>query len=248
MYKICIIDDERKAGEVLEAMLMNCLEDEFKISLHTDPFKALDYLKNNQTDLVFLDIKMPGMTGLELLRAIPERAFEVIFTTAYDQFVLQALRLSAVDYLLKPIDEDELTEAIKTFKKKSPGQMKARLEALEHNTAAPIDRVFKIGIHSYEKTYFFDLDQIVRCEASGNYTSFHFTDRSRLLSSKTLLEFDKILSPKGFVRIHKSHLINPAYIKSITGRTEIEMSDESRIPLASRRKKEILDQLSDILK
>ena len=243
MLKICIIDDERKAAEILESMLSDLLDEKHELFIITDPLMAKDQIENINPQLVFLDIKMPGMSGFELLDSLEHRKFKVIFVTAYDRFAIQAIKKSALDYLLKPVTDEELYNAMLRFKQNQhshdPDQIKQLLQKLaEHEGHS-----FQLPISNLGRTYFFELAKIVRCEAHSNYTYFYFNDGSKLLSSKTLKDHQDILIERGFLRIHKSHIINPLHIVSLIGRTKVEMLGGFTIPIARRRRNQVLNSI-----
>ncbi|MDX1477132.1 MAG: LytTR family DNA-binding domain-containing protein [Saprospiraceae bacterium] len=239
MARICIIDDEPKSAEVLEALIQDVEVERHEISIFTDPYDAVKALPALEPEIVFLDIRMPGMSGMDLLQLLPERPFAVIFTTAYEQYAIQAIKLSAFDYLLKPVEEEDLRAMFTRLRDQRHHDTAAQLAVLNANLNIREPEQFKICLSTAERKYFIAVHRIVRCEADGNYTTFHLADRSRLLSSRTLKDHEDVLTTQGFVRVHKSHLINPRYIDTMTSSSAIKMADESIVPLARRRRKEV---------
>lgn len=237
MYNICIIDDEIKAAEVVEALLLMFFkQDVSSISIFTDAEQASERLATLKPDLVFLDIKMPRISGLELLEENKDLGLNVIFVTAYDEFAIDALRKKAIDYLVKPLDEEDFIEAFNRFKNAQEslnGNEPGAIHSLKKNGKSAN---FKIALQKSDKTYFQSIDTIVRCEAQSNYTTFHIKDGTKLLSSKTLKEYDELLSKYDFLRIHKSHLINMQFVESLIKGGEVQMKTGTILPIAKRRR------------
>lgn len=246
--RICIIDDELKSAEVLEALINEVEEVEHDITIFTDPAVAAEKLQSLSPELLFLDIKMPGMSGIDLLRSMPERAFEVIFTTAYEQYAILAIRQSAFDYLLKPVEDVDLTEAFARFRKHQRGGIHQRLDSLNAQLVAQMPEHDKICLRTSDRKYFVDIANIIRCEANGNYTSFYLSDGSRLMSSKTLKDHEESLSQGGFLRVHKSHLINPRHIHAMISTKALQMADDAVVPLARRRRKFVAHLLNAMIR
>ena len=243
MYRISIIDDERRAAEILEAMLLKYFPAPVDIRIITDPYLAVEHLLRDAPHLLFLDIKLPGLGGFDILAALPTREFKVIFVTAYDHFAIQAIKSSALDYLLKPVAEAELEAAITRFLSQEDTNLALKYELLMSRLQEQIRLEEKIGIANMETTLFFKPDEIVRCEAEGNYTCFYFRNRPSLLSAKTLKEYADTLDQKGFLRPHKSHLVNLSYVSALIGRSELKLVDGTLIPIARRRRSVVIDTL-----
>ena len=247
MARICILDDELKAAEVLQHLIVEVEGvDTHEILVLTDPEQAITEVVDFAPDLLFLDIKMPAIDGFGFLNAISPHVFDVIFVTAYEQYAIQAIRRSALDYILKPVEEKDLRSAFERFHSNHRSGLRDKLSMLNANLNIRDSEKFKISLSSADRTHFVELASIVRCEAQGNYTSFHFTDGSRLLSSKTLKSYCDILESHSFMRVHKSHLINPIHIDALISTNALKMVDQSRVPVARRRKKEILDHLQTV--
>ncbi len=243
--KIILIDDEpRGLTSLLKLLELNCPEVNVMqcCSGAEEAKKAIAAL---HPELVFLDIAMPGKNGFELLKELPEINFEIIFVTAHDNFTSQALHLSAVDYLLKPVDEDLLVDAVKRAAKrigdKSGNQ---QIETFLHNMVnRGSDQKMKLCIPSMKGFQVVDIRDIIYCEASSNYTNFYFTNRSLICASKPIHEYETVLEDAGFVRTHKSYVVNLEHIREyvrgeggsviLSGGQEVEVS---------RRKKEVLMQ------
>ncbi|MBK9736938.1 MAG: response regulator transcription factor [Saprospiraceae bacterium] len=194
-------------------------------------------------ELVFLDIEMPVMNGIDMLEKMEKTDFHVIFTTAYDQYAIKAIKLNASDYLLKPIDKDELILAIDKIKSSEGGHLnKEKIQFLKHNLHV-LSSLQKIAIPSSEGIMFFDLSTIVHLEANSNYTVIYFNNNSKIISSRTLKEFEDLLPSDIFFRCHHSHLINLKYIsKYIKGEGGfVDLGQGKLVEISRRKKQEFLD-------
>jgi len=244
-----LVDDEPRGLSSLQKLLaLTCPEVEVVRSC-TDAKVARTAILEEAPDLVFLDIAMPGKSGLELLRELPEIGFETIFVTAHNNYAIQALQLSAVDYLLKPVDEDLLVAAVAKAKRKIESiSGHQHIDTFLHNmqqTGAVLK--MKMCIPSMKGFQVVEIPDIMYCEASSNYTNFHFTNRSVICASKPIHEYETLLEDSNFVRIHKSYVVNLDHVKEylrgeggsvvLTGGKEIEVS-RRRKELLMRRMKE----------
>lgn len=245
MIKALIIDDEPPAVETLQLMLNRYIPEITEIRSTTEPAEGVFILKSWNPHLLFLDIQMPIMNGFEILKQFPQIEFSIIFTTAYDQYAIQAIRFSALDYLLKPIDADELRHAMNRYLAREEGKQneKSLYHNLLHNISVKRKEEFKLALTTTAGTYFYHPEEIIRLEAESNYTRFYFTHRKPLLTSRTLGEYDEILMDYGFVRTHKSHLINKKHTVRITPEGTLIMVDQSIVEISRRRKEEVKDLL-----
>ncbi|RZL14070.1 MAG: response regulator transcription factor [Pedobacter sp.] len=176
---------------------------------------AVDALKKDNPDLVFLDIQMGKQTGFDVLELLPLRNFEVIFVTAYDQYGIKAVKFAALDYLLKPVDIDELVTAVNKAEQKLAAQSKtSQLDFLLQQLKMPEPSVSKIALPMQSEIRYVALSEIIRCEADNTYTFFILANEEKILVSKSLKEYADLLRPSGFLRTHQSHLVNPKYVKS----------------------------------
>lgn len=204
---------------------------------------GVSLIKQIVPDLVFLDVEMPDGTGFDLLQKLRPITFKVIFITGYEDFAIRAFRFSAVDYLLKPLDPTELTEAVtKAEEALNKDVLELKLNTLFSNLERP-KNLQKLVLKTAEKIYSVNIQDIVHCESDKNYTTFHFINAPKLIVSTTLKEYETLLKPFHFFRTHQSHLINMLYfdhfIKSEGGNT-IVMKNKSTIPLSVRKKEEFL--------
>ena len=247
MIKAIIIDDEQHCINRIEHILKEYCLNEVEL---TGSFETVDEglaaIKKLKPQLVFLDVEIHDKTGFDLLKQIPEIDFEVIFTTAYDKYAVQAFKFSAIDYLLKPVDADELQQAINKLKEKfSKTEMSQKLDALFHNLKTIKSGSKKICVPVLNGLIFLNIEDIVRCESSINYTTLFMKDKQKILVAKTLKEFEELLSEYNFFRVHNSHLLNLDYIKSYNkGKGgSVSMTDGSEIEVSTRRKEEFLKRL-----
>lgn len=210
-----------------------------------DPVAAIVQLQQLQPDLVFLDIQMPVLNGFEMLKRLPAVNFSIIFTTAHDQYAIEAIRFSALDYLLKPIDAEELKAAIERFKQQGAGSQ-LLYQNLIKNINAVSQQDFKLALPTSEGTFFFSPADIIRLEGENNYTRFYFINHRPMLLSRTLKEYDEILAGHGFIRTHKSHLINKKYVVNFTAEGFVQLNDNSRVEVSRRRREEVLAALRSV--
>ena len=235
-----IIDDEVHCAETLEWQLTNFCPTVELIGVYSSPIEGLAAIKNEKPDLVFLDIEMPKMNGFQLLKSIDKVDFGVIFTTAFDQFAVQAFKVSAVDYLVKPIDDDELKLAVEKGEKRNPKSsavsVEFLLEQMQENKLS--DRLFLPTLNGLE---FIEKELVVRCESDSNYTTVFLKNEDKMVISKTLKEFEDLLPEKHFFRVHNSHIINLLYVqKYVRGDGGHLVMKNGNIVPVSRAKKQLL--------
>lgn len=245
MINAIIIDDERKSTEVLDYKIKEINLGVQVIQKITDPETAIAFLNENKIDLVFLDIEMPLKSGFDVLKELGNLDFEIIFVTGYQNYAIQAIQFSAIGYILKPVDEDDLIMAINHAKEKiSFKKSKFRNQQLLDNLIAQ-NKDKKIGIPTMYGLEFVRLHDIIRCEGLQKCTKV-VTSKNNIISSYNIGEFIKLLEPYGFFATHKSHLINLSKIQKYLKEGAIVMEDTSSVPLARRRKQNFLDQLEKI--
>ncbi|WP_028526008.1 LytR/AlgR family response regulator transcription factor [Runella limosa] len=214
--KAILIDDEPHNLSNLRSLLATYCPSVEVCAVALNAEEGKKALSKHQPDLLFLDIQMPEQDGFELLRSLAECDFEVIFVTAYDQYAIQAMRFSAVDYLLKPVAISELQNAVERATKQRA--LKVQNQQIGHLMrwlkAQSQQEELQIALSSWQETRFVKTSEIIRCESSNNYTTFFLTDGSALVVSKPIYEYDDLLSSHGFLRCHQSHLVNKTFIKS----------------------------------
>jgi two-component system LytT family response regulator len=239
MLKAAILDDEIRGSKLL-AHKLDVFEDELQVvGIFNEPAKALDPIMELGIDVLFLDVEMPGMNGFQFLERLGTFNFEVIFTTAYDSYTLEALRLSAVDYLLKPVDEEDLQTAITRLRKRVTEKLMykaVKLEKKQNN---------RLALPTAEGVYIVDKAQIIRVEAMSNYSVFLLSDAKKIVVSKTLKEYETVLDDAHFMRINRSVIINLDYVvkyRKGDGGT-LELSDGAEVEVSPQKKEVLLQRL-----
>ena len=241
--KALIVDDEPKARKNLLNLLTEYCPNVDVINAVGTVDDAVDVINQNDIDLLFLDIEMDGETGFDLLERFEEIDFTIIFITAHDEYALKAFKFSAIDYLLKPVDIDDLKGAVdKVESRKHITSNKAQLDylmdQLKTNQPPP-----KLIVHTSESLVFVDFVDIMRCESDEGYTTVHLVNAKPILSSKNIKYFEDLLETRSFFRIHRSHLINlrmvKEYIKNDGG--YVVMKDNAILPVSRRKRQEFLD-------
>ncbi len=251
MFKTVIVDDELNCVEVLEILIEQNFNDLEIVAKFTSSKKALEYLQSNPVDILFLDIQMPFLTGIDLLHKLEKYDFQVVFTTAYDQYAINAIKLSALDYLLKPIDEDLLKSSIEKFRKlKGNNSIQSQLTTLLQQYNLPLQTTphasglanNKIAVSFQDKIVFYDPLEIIYCHSNDNYTTITLKNGEKVVASKTIRHFEDILSPLGFIRPHQSYIINTKHIEQYNKKDGgyLVMSDGASIPVSRNRKEEVL--------
>lgn len=241
-YKTVIIDDEESARGTLKTILSRYFKEIEVVGEGSNVASGFETINSVKPELVFLDIKMPDGTGFDLLNKIDNIDFEVVFTTAYDNYAIKAFQASAMGYLLKPIDIDELGTVLEKIKKVLSGPTKGksrRLQVLMENYGGREGQIKKLVIPNIDGYEVVEIHDLVRCEGERNYTKFILDNGKKILASKTLKEYEELLVEHGFFRIHKSHLVNLHHVKRYlkTDGGTVEMTDGSSLQL-SREKKE----------
>lgn len=210
-----LIDDEISNLENLRTLLQKHCPQVDILATAQNVNDAVNAIETHQPDLIFLDIQMGEQTGFDVLNLLPKRNFEVIFVTAYDHYGIQAVKFAALDYLLKPVDIDELKTAVHKAEQKLAAQTQtAQLDFLLQQLKTPQPAVSKIALPMQSEIRYIALSEIIRCEADNTYTFFFLANNEKLLVSKSLKEYADLLKPNGFLRTHQSHLVNPKFVKS----------------------------------
>jgi two-component system, LytTR family, response regulator len=242
MLTVIIIDDEAKGRMALREKLTTYCP-QIKIVAEADNGKdALVLIETHKPQLIFLDIEMPRMNGFDMLNKVPDKNFHIIFTTAYDQYAIKAIKYAAFDYLLKPIDIEELITAISKVALTENNQTKKQAEVLQQNMQHPKKQLNKLAIATLDGLMFYDINDIVHLEANSNYTYIYLVNKTKITASKTLKEFEELLPDDIFFRTHHSHLINlnfiKRYIKGDGG--QIELQNGTYVDVSRRKKEEFL--------
>lgn len=248
MIKTVIIDDENSASEFLEKMLQRYFPNKFYVfSLCESIDDAIIAIETYQPDLVFLDIQMPNKNGVELFKEVKEINFEVIFTTAHSEYAIEAIKRSALDYLLKPINYIDLLGAVTRFENKSKkeSQQKQFNVLLENIDTGEVAHK-KLAISTETGIEFVKFNSIVYLEAQSNYTKINMLDGTSIIASKTLKSFDELLPTELFFRIHKSYLINMNFVKRFFKIDDflVELITGEKLPLSYRKKNEFISAIT----
>ena len=246
MIRAIIIDDEPNSVETLQWKIENFTPQLSVIETFSDPVKGLEYLRGNEVDLLFLDIEMPNLSGFDVLEAIDNIQFDVIFTTAYDQYGIQAVKFSALDYLLKPVRNKELIEAVERFVNKggesNPNmQIASLLQNLKSEAAT--GKPDKITLATKESLELVAPAEILYCESDSNYTMVYLADGRKKLISRTLRDFEEMLTPFLFFRTHNSFLVNMnevrEYVKTDGG--YIVLKNKQKIPVSKSKRERLME-------
>ncbi len=246
MISTIIIDDEPKGRLALRQKLAAYCINIDVVAEAANGKEALALIRLHHPQLIFLDIEMPVMNGFEMLNVIEEKNFHIIFTTAYDQYAIKAIKYAAFDYLLKPVDIDELKTAvakIETIENKNLGR---QVEIMQQNMQQPKNNFHKLAIPAADGLHFYDINTIIHLEAQSNYTILHFSCHPKITASKTLKELEELLPAANFFRVHHSHIINLQYIKRyIKGDGgQVELEDGRFIDVSRRKKEEFLKAIA----
>jgi len=245
VIKALIIDDEAAAANVLQLMIERHIPEITQVRLATKLGEAHSLLKQFEPHIIFLDIMMPEKNGFEFLNEVQHINFEIIFTTAYNEFAIRAIRFSALDYLLKPLNADELRSAVSRYLDKSNQKKEtdALLKNLLQNLGRKEEDEFKLAVPTTAGAVFFSPVNIVRLEGEGNYTRFFLSDGRKHLSSKTMKEYEEILLQHYFLRIHKSHLVNKIFIEQFKHEGAVVLKDKTQLPVSRQRKQQVVAAL-----
>ena len=246
MFTAVVIDDESKVQETICNMLSIYCPNINVIGKADSVESGYRLINELKPEVVFLDIKMPDGTGFDLLKRFPNLNFHFIVISAYEEFAIKAFKYSALDYLLKPIDSTDLINAVeKVTKTISSEETNQKFKTLLSNIDTSEKEIKKIILKTVDSIYVVDIEKIVRCESQNNYTMFYFLDKTKLLVSKTLKEYDELLTPLSFIRCHQSHLVNSKYITKLIKHPNlmIQMIDGSIIPVAVR-KKDVVERIN----
>lgn len=252
MVKTILIDDEIHNLETLKWKLENYCPEVKVVEMFSDSIQALEYLKANTPDLVFLDIEMPLLNGFDILEELDEINFDIIFATAYDDFGIKAIKFSALDYLLKPIQNQELQNAVRKHidggKKPSSSQIEELFKNIEKEKSAK--KPDRIGLSTKESIEFVDPEDIIVCASESNYTLIYLSDGRKKLISRTLKDFENLLMPYNFFRPHHSFLVNlnhvKEYIRADGG--HLNMSNNKKIPISRSKREDLLKRLQFLIR
>jgi len=243
--KALIIDDEALSADMLNYLIEKNVPAISQVKRTTSAMEGLSMIESFKPEILFLDIQMPFLSGFELLAKLPSHPFSVIFTTAFNKYAIKAIRFSALDYLLKPIDADELVQAIDRYllQKNEKKQSQDLYSNFMNNLQASEGKQYRLALHTHQGLKLVTPQDIIRCEASNNYTIFYLTDNTSITTSKTIKEYEEILSEYNFVRVHKSHLVNLSFVEQLTNKHQLLLSNKTLVDVSRRRKSELLEVL-----
>jgi two-component system LytT family response regulator len=247
MIKILIIDDEPAASNILKILIEKNINAEKEIRCCNSPEEGLSVIHTWQPDLLMLDIEMPSMNGFDLLSKLTLHPFHVIFTTAYDKYAIKAIRFSALDYLLKPINDIELAIAFDRFfnaRQLSAKNAGAQVDNLIQNLQQKQPTLFKLALSTMQGVHLLDTIEILYCEGVGNYTRFHIQGKAPILVSKTIKEYEELLHDQSFMRVHKSYLVNLQHIRKYEKEGILQLTNGDSVAVSRRKKEEIKKLLS----
>jgi len=237
--KVLIVDDEKNACEILGRMIKRLWPDYEIIGFAYGVEEAKSKLEQESIDLLFLDIQMNDGTGFDLLDAIPQSSFKLIFTTAFDEYALKAFKYSAADYLLKPISIGDLKESVERILERSDHAVSPLLK-----TAYSEQDFSRINLPGLAQNTIVNINEIIYCKSDNNYTWFYLKDGNKVLSSKTLKTYETLLAEENFFRIHQSYLINLDFIASIDKKNNVAVVfNAEQLPISVRKKSPLLQRL-----
>ena len=247
MRKVLIIDDENRTRELIAKMIDSFGLDVKAIPEGENVQSGIEAIQKHQPDIVFIDIQMPDGTGFDVLRSIENKNFEVIFITAHEEFAIKAIKFSALDYLLKPVDTNEFRSALeKALVRLADNAEPHQFEALQKNILPNEKR--RLVLKTQESVHVVELDQIIRCEADRNYTSFFLQDDKKILVSKTLKEYEILLTGYNFLRVQQSHLININYVDRYDKKNggAVVMKNGAEVPLSPAKRELFFKKLENL--
>lgn len=245
--KVALIDDEHDALYTLRSLLIQ--EDStFNIQEATSVATGLQLIREHKPELVFLDVMMADGTGFDLLKQLPAIDFKLVIVSGHHEFALQAFRFSAIDYLVKPVDKDELRTTLSRIQSSIAHPWQQMMDVLKQSIQPAHESERKMVLKDMNAVYVVSISSIVRCEASDNYTTFYLTDQPPIIVSKPLKEYEELLTPFKFFRAHQSHLINLNQLQQFNKREggSIKMKDGSEVPVSTRKREALLVELSKL--
>ena len=243
MLRTIVIDDEDYQRSAIEKVISRFCPNVSLVGSANSVKSGISTIKMKKPDLIFLDIKMGDGTGFDLLEKIDNINFKVIFITAFDQYAIKAFRFSAIDYLLKPLDPDDLIAAVEKAENIILKDFNVQLKNLKEHLTPDENRINKIIIKTFDNVHLVPINEILYCESDGNYVNIFLSDQTKIMVSALLKDYEDMLSSNGFFRVHRSYLINMKYIRSFEkadGGTLI-LENQIKIPVASRKKDELLE-------
>ncbi|MBI3233167.1 MAG: response regulator transcription factor [Bacteroidetes bacterium] len=241
-----IVDDDQANLTLMKILLENNCPELDVIEYCITPQEAIEAITNYRPELVFIDVEMPGLNGFELLEQLGKQEFDVIFVTAHDEYSLKAFKYSAIDYLIKPAKVDDIKKAVeRVLEKRTSNITLVQLRELTRQIRYQMYEKPRLALNTHERVFFVNIEDIIRCEASGVYTVFHMNDGKKHMISKNIQKFEEALTQYAFYRAHRSHIINMTYVKEYVkeGEGYLLMSDGAKVEVSRYRKDEVLKKL-----
>ena len=243
VIRAVIVDDDAGNRDYLRELLRTQADVE-TVGEAANIAHATQLIGATRPDLLFLDVEMPGGSGFDLLKQLGSWSFEVVFTTGFQRYAIQAIRFSALDYLLKPVQADELEASLTRFRQRHPELDRA---ALQHqflsNLGQADERGMKLTLTAGDRTYFIAPSEITHCTADDNYTELHTADDRRFISARTLKDYEDMLAPLGFIRVHRSSLVNRSVITHVVD-GHVVLKSGVRFEISRRKKEEVMKALA----
>lgn len=248
MLNAIIVDDEPNNLDAIALLLEKHCPGVHVAGTALNAAGARKLIARVNPDLVFLDIQMPKESGFDLLQSLSAITFEVIFVTAYDQYGVQAIKLSALDYLLKPVGEEDLKAAVlkAELRQQSKQQQGLLQNLLQYVSAGKNKQPQKLGLPTTKETVLVNIADIVHCESSNSYTTFYLLSKEKILVSRAIKEYEELLGRYGFIRVHQSHLVNKEYVQSLlkSEGNSLLLKDGSVIPVSKLKKDMLVKELN----
>ena len=246
MIHAIIIDDIEQARITLKKDLETYAPEVVVIGEASGVLDGAKLLKKVKPDVLFLDIQMQDGSGFDLLDILSDIHFNIIFITASDAYAIKAFQYAAINYLVKPVDPDKLIASIEQLKTRRSNEFE-KYKLLNDSLKSNTKNQTKLALNTQEKIHIVNIADVIRCESDGNYTEFYFTQHKKILVTKTMKDFEEILTRHGFYRVHQSHLINTKFIKEFIKTDDVLlMEDDTQIPVSSRRRDDVIKMLEQL--
>jgi two-component system, LytTR family, response regulator len=244
--KALVIDDEALSADMLEYLIRKNVSQITEIKKASSALEGLEIIKVFQPEIIFLDIQMPFMSGFELLEKFSKPDFSVIFTTAFNKYAIKAIRFSALDYLLKPVDPDELKQAVARYldQRQQMLQYRELYKVFLDNLKSGESKNYRLALQTHNGIKLIAPSDIIRCEGHNNYTHFFLNDGVVIVTSRTIKEYEEILSGYNFIRVHKSHLVNLAFIQELTAEHKLILKNNVSVEVSRRRRSDVMEAIS----
>lgn len=253
LLRVVTIDDEEHSNATIQIFLKKYCENVAIVGTASSAEEARTVIAATKPDAIFLDIQMPNEDGFALLRSMPDRDFSVVFVTAYDQHAISAIKAGAIDYLLKPLDIDDLRSAVERLRVRKEtnhqddfSQYARQIQSVLDNLHTIPTKLTKISVPLSNGYQMLTVADIIRCESDNNYTTFFLNNNKQILVSKPIKDYEDMLEGSGFVRVHRSHLVNLAHVEKFIQKSYVVMSDKTVVEVARRKTEELLTRIQTL--